>query len=73
MRGFLSFSGVSAVGSTGRCGSTKGGHLSPCSRTQRAFLEEAASLLRLRSVVQLHGEGLWEVQGGLDEGMGSGR
>lgn len=56
MRGVLFFGGESAVGSTGGCGSTEG-HLIPCYRTQSAFLEEAASQLSLKSVVQLRGEG----------------
>lgn len=65
--GLSAFGGVSAAGSTGCCGSTEG-HLIPCYRTQRAFPEEAASQLRVKSVVQLHGERLWEECGRYREG-----
>lgn len=66
--GFLSFVGVSAVGSTGHCGNTEEGQLTPCYQILRAFLEEAASQLRLKSEPQLQKEELWGECGRCREG-----
>lgn len=56
------------MGSAGCCGSTEEGQLTPCHKIWRAFLEEAASQLRLKSELQLQHEELWGERGRCREG-----
>lgn len=56
------------MGSTGCCGSTGEGQLTPCHKILRAFLEEAASQPRLKSELQLQNEELWGECGRCREG-----